>query len=631
MPSKLGLSVALTADPSAFEKGLKDALKVTQTAGKLTEKAAGEMVAGIQAKLDGMGKGSSMRQAIRQFENLAAKMQMAGMEGTKAFNDLIQKTGKLKDEQQDLKALIQTGGPAGAFIAMGNAAKVAMGGVNALQGAMTLMGAEGEDLQRTMVKLQAGMAFAQGLKDLEGLKDTFTQIKSVITSQVIPALTTMKGAIAATGIGLLIVGVGMAISYFDKMAEAAEMAAQRVDNALKFADTVQKLDQMDAQIAINKKKRAGATEREIYETQKYYNQRYIDDLLVARETAGENAYKIDAQISEARKKMAVDQSNFELQEYQRQEEQRKQSTEKYKAAVNAALSLQKEINNELEKSNLNSLDQQIFDLDQWKNEKTKVLTEAGMSALSLEALYYTKLSAMVKQHAQELRNSLPSSMGIKANVDFKTGNVGELDSSFSKGTLSIERQTAALKELQTVYMDFSETLKTAVQGALVDVASAMGTAMATGQDLGKAMGLALLGAMSNFMRQLGEMFIAAGFAKLKFDAGMIAIGGAPLAIAAGAALVAASAAATAKIQKANQPARFATGGIVGGNSFMGDRVPALLNSGEMVLNKQQQANLFAIANGNTKAGTVRVTGETIVRGRDIVIAFKNAERDYNRG
>lgn len=42
---------------------------------------------------------------------------------------------------------------------------------------------------------------------------------------------------------------------------------------------------------------------------------------------------------------------------------------------------------------------------------------------------------------------------------------------------------------------------------------------------------------------------------------------------------------------------FANGGIVPGSSFSGDRVPANVNSGEMILNRQQQAQLFNMANG----------------------------------
>lgn len=43
-------------------------------------------------------------------------------------------------------------------------------------------------------------------------------------------------------------------------------------------------------------------------------------------------------------------------------------------------------------------------------------------------------------------------------------------------------------------------------------------------------------------------------------------------------------------------AKFADGGIVGGSSYAGDNVPIQVNSGEMVLNRNQQKNLFEIAN-----------------------------------
>ena len=42
--------------------------------------------------------------------------------------------------------------------------------------------------------------------------------------------------------------------------------------------------------------------------------------------------------------------------------------------------------------------------------------------------------------------------------------------------------------------------------------------------------------------------------------------------------------------------KFANGGIVPGSMYSGDRVPAMVNSGEMILNRSQQGNLFQILN-----------------------------------
>lgn len=60
---------------------------------------------------------------------------------------------------------------------------------------------------------------------------------------------------------------------------------------------------------------------------------------------------------------------------------------------------------------------------------------------------------------------------------------------------------------------------------------------------------------------------------------------------------------------------YANGGIVGGNSFSGDRVMARVNSGEMILNRSQQANLFnMIGGGVTTGGNVkfRIEGDALV-------------------
>lgn len=51
------------------------------------------------------------------------------------------------------------------------------------------------------------------------------------------------------------------------------------------------------------------------------------------------------------------------------------------------------------------------------------------------------------------------------------------------------------------------------------------------------------------------------------------------------------------------PPSFATGGIVPGNSYSGDRVRANVNSGEMILNAAQQRSLWDMANGRGGGGT----------------------------
>ena len=86
-----------------------------------------------------------------------------------------------------------------------------------------------------------------------------------------------------------------------------------------------------------------------------------------------------------------------------------------------------------------------------------------------------------------------------------------------------------------------------------------------------------------------------------------------LAITAG---VAAVVAALANMQK------FATGGIVGGTSFFGDQTLARVNSGEMILNRAQQANLFKMVNQGGGGGNVTFR----IRGKDLV----GTQDNYNR-
>ena len=96
-----------------------------------------------------------------------------------------------------------------------------------------------------------------------------------------------------------------------------------------------------------------------------------------------------------------------------------------------------------------------------------------------------------------------------------------------------------------------------------------------------------------------------------------------------AALIGASGAIQIATITANKPKNpsFATGGIVPGTSYSGDRVTANVNSGEMILNAQQQKNLWDMANSRGGGAVVNMPVTIENNASDVVGA--SAELNMN--
>lgn len=128
---------------------------------------------------------------------------------------------KLKDTMGDAKALSDSFNPDKKFVALGGALQGATAGFSALQGAMGLFGAESEQTQKLLLKVQSAMALQQGISGIAGAVDSFKLLGNTIKTSVVTAFSTLKGAIAATGIGLLVIGITAVIANFDKLKNAS--------------------------------------------------------------------------------------------------------------------------------------------------------------------------------------------------------------------------------------------------------------------------------------------------------------------------------------------------------------------------------------------------------------------------
>lgn len=249
-----------------------------------------------------------------------------------------------------------------------------------------------------------------------------------------------------------------------------------------------------------------------------------------------------------------------------------------------------------------------------------------------EALKFAEIKEDVKQFSKELDESLYSGVkDIAGSADRVVGAFQNLRDVMNDVDASGWEQIMAIWNTLTNVVDSflsickmieSVTELTERLSAAKQVEAAIDTAVTTTKVANASIGAGADIAAATVKKATAAANVTAstaegaadagkGAAKLPFPWNIIAIGGA----------IAAAIAAFALIPK------FATGGIVGGNSPNGDKILARLNSGEMVLNKGQQSTL-SDAIDSQRAGSgggsgVVVSGTSKVKGDDIYLSLSN--------
>jgi len=126
---------------------------------------------------------------------LQAARQKFGDLSTEAV-EAAKKVAGIRDSIEDANEQASLFDPGKRFQALTSAASLAAGAVGAVQGAMGLFGAESEDVQKALLKVQSAMALSQGLSQLADLGKVTDQLKSSFKGLI--GTTAQKTAATAT-------------------------------------------------------------------------------------------------------------------------------------------------------------------------------------------------------------------------------------------------------------------------------------------------------------------------------------------------------------------------------------------------------------------------------------------------
>jgi hypothetical protein len=222
------------------------------------------------------------KEAVLEVQKLADAFGATSIE----VQNASKRAAELKDQIEDVNDAIQAQKGEGTFIALGKSLSSVASGFSAVEGAMGLVGAESEDVQKAMLRVQSAMALAQGLEGLEDAGRAFKQLGAVVKSTTVyttlynfvmgvsnketatnvalteadttakvgltgatgglsvvtgTATTAMKlfrMALIATGIGAIVVLVGLLIANFDKVTKVVTTLSGYVIKAYDYFDNL---------------------------------------------------------------------------------------------------------------------------------------------------------------------------------------------------------------------------------------------------------------------------------------------------------------------------------------------------------------------------------------------------------
>jgi len=237
--------------------------------------------------VDDKGAVKSLSDLKKEFKETQKELSSLN-KGTQEYYDKLKQLGSVRDELGDLQQTINTfADDAGRVKAFGGVIQGVTGAFSAAQGAMALFGSESQDLQKTLVKVQAALALQQGIAGVMQLGDAFKILKAILITN--PILL----------IGTVITGIGIALfALRDKIAIVGE-AFNAMGNVI--SSVIQKLKDLSDWLGISSFAADEAADKQIAaakKTEAAVVSRYDKEIKLAQ-AAGKDTLELEKKKQEA--------------------------------------------------------------------------------------------------------------------------------------------------------------------------------------------------------------------------------------------------------------------------------------------------------------------------------------------
>jgi len=600
------LNIVIGADIEKLREGFNKAIAIVQKSSNQMSAEVAKSAKGMEERLAAIATRNPTMGSVRQLTQLAMEARALGPEFAQVANEIIKQAGRMKDAIGDTRAEVAYfGSDTRRLDAVLGGVQAVAGAFSAVQGAAALFGAENEDLQKTMVKLQGAIALVNGVQAVSnilldenatktGILALANKIYTVATAGATAATIAFRVALFSIGVGVAIAGIAALAANFQKLKDYIFPA----DKALRdFNATLDKgiaKNENEIKILEAKGDTLGALalkEENLYKT-----------LAKARANIGKNTKETWGKIIDDTK-AALTVLGIERDKYNQSEQ------DKAQARVDEG---QKEWQQESEKA----YKQQV--------ERNKKLLEAAIEGINQRykgqqeaERFWIDRNKKLKDKA--VADELKSKQFSGANMIAGTAVAPVL----IQVKIDPKSFSQIVQDFDKLMTDVSNAIASMGEDIAVAFGEAIGGAMSGQQDVLANFGDAILTALGGFMSQVGKMLIAYAISIEKLQT---AFANPTEALIAGIALVAIGGAIKSSMKKGPSVPAFADGGIVSGPTLglMGE-YPGASSNPEVIAPLDK---LKGMLKTNDSSGFV---ASTSIQGRDLAIVLERYNRDSSRG